>query len=400
MAQAGRRWQRTLFPWLKEYGFTQAHGDQSVFSLRRTMSTPNGPREETLYVGVYVDDLASVYMYDDEHSLFADFERALMDRFKVEDEGDLSDLLGIEFTRDKCAVELRQTAYIEKLAKEFFPDGVPPTAQANKVPCDRDLPALVHLALLDESARDPIMLKKYQSICGALLYAATNTRPDIAFATSLLCRAMGKPTVELHSAAMRVLAYLYRNRHLGLRYEKTGADTLEGYSDSDWATRHSTSGHTFHLGSASISWSSKKQPTVALSSCEAEIVAGTEAAKEAVYLSNFLQELGLGHTAPPPVHLCENSSYHSPVPVKMDNKSAIDLAYNPEHHAKTKHIERKHYFIRECVEEGRIRVPFVPSADNLADFFTKPLMGKDYFRLRERVMNIPHDSAGSADGGC
>ena len=66
---------------------------------------------------------------------------------------------------------------------------------------------------------------------------------------------------------------------------------------------------------------------------------------------------------------------------------------------RSKHIERKHYFIRECVEEGRIRVPFVPSTDNLADFFTKPLMGKEYFRMRERVMNIPHDSAGSADGG-
>ena len=74
----------------------------------------------------------------------------------------------------------------------------------------------------------------------------------------------------------------------------------------------------------------------------------------------------------------------------MNNKSAIDLAYNPEHHARTKHIDRRHYFIRECVENGRLRVPFVATSDNVADFFTKPLMGKDFFRLRDKVMNVPY----------
>ena len=73
----------------------------------------------------------------------------------------------------------------------------------------------------------------------------------------------------------------------------------------------------------------------------------------------------------------------------MDNRSAIDLSYNPEHHARTKHIDRKHYYIRECVEEGRIRVPFVASADNMADFFTKPLASKVFFRMRDIIMNVP-----------
>ena len=187
---------------------------------------------------------------------------------------------------------------------------------------------------------------------------------------------MGKPTPELYQAALRVLAYLYRTRHLGLRYEGRAGSKLVGFSDSDWGVRHSTSGHTFDLGSATISWASKKQPSVALSSCEAEIMAGSEAAKEAIYLSAFLRELGFDMAEPPPLH--------------MDNKSAIDLAYNPEHHARTKHIDRRHYFIRECVEEGKLRVPFVATADNVADFFTKPLMGKDFFRMRDRVMNVAH----------
>ena len=104
-------------------------------------------------------------------------------------------------------------------------------------------------------------------------------------------------------------------------------------------------------------------------------MAGSEAAKEALYLSNFLGELGLPST--------------TPVSLFMDNKSAIDLAYNPEHHARTKHIDRRHYFIRECVEEGRMRVPFVRTAENMADFFTKPLPAKTFFFLRDRIMNVP-----------
>jgi hypothetical protein len=183
---------------------------------------------------------------------------------------------------------------------------------------------------------------------------------------------LGRPTPELFEAA---LGYLYRNWHIGLRYESS-TKSLEGYSDSDWAVKHSTSGHTFHLGSATISWASKKQSTVALSSCEAEIMAGSEAAKEAIYLSGFLHELKVNVSEPPPL--------------KTDNKSAIDLAYNPEHHSKTKHIERRHYFIRECVENGKLRVPFVPTDENTADFFTKPIMGKHFFNLRDKVMNVQH----------
>ena len=106
------------------------------------MQTPSGTRRERIHVGVYVDDLAIVHSHDDEHSLYRSFVSALESRWKVEDEGELTDLLGIEFTRGDEFIERKQTKYIEKLAAEHFPDGVPPTAQQNKVPCDRDLPAM------------------------------------------------------------------------------------------------------------------------------------------------------------------------------------------------------------------------------------------------------------------
>ena len=112
-----------------------------------------------------------------------------------------------------------------------------------------------------------------------------------------------------------------------------------------------------------------------LSSCESEIMAASEAAKEAVYLDRFVAELGFKGDSDP-IHL------------SLDNKAAIDSSYNPENHARTKHIDRRHYFIRELVEEGRLVVPFVASVDNQADFFTKPLKPARFFVLRDKIMNV------------
>ena len=184
---------------------------------------------------------------------------------------------------------------------------------------------------------------------------------------------MAKPTPELHAAALRVLGYLYRTRELGLRYQ---ADTLpmHGMSDSDWAVKHSTSGFVFMYNSAAIAWGSKKQASVALSSCEAELMAASLAATEAVHLKSFLDELGV--------------SDGKPVALSVDNTAARDTAYNPEHHQKVKHIERRHFYVRECVENHKITVPYVNTVNNLADFFTKALEAKDFFRMRNVIMNV------------
>ena len=124
---------------------------------------------------------------------------------------------------------------------------------------------------------------------------------------------------------------------------------------------------------AAISWGSKKQPTIALSSTEAEIVAASEAAKEAISLHSLLHELG--------------EADDKPVRLALDNQSAIAVAYNPEHHNRMKHVERRHFFVRECVENMRLEVPFVRTDDNLADFFTKPLDPSRFFTLRNIIMN-------------
>ena len=143
---------------------------------------------------------------------------------------------------------------------------------------------------------------------------------------------------------------------------------------SDWAVKHSTTGFTFQYANASISWGSKKQTSVALSSCEAETMAASEAAKEAVYLREFLRELGFGGKKPTKLY--------------CDNQGAVDLAYNPEHHQKTKHIDRRHFYVRELVERCQLEVPYVKTAENLGDFFTKPLAVETFRTLRDKIMNM------------
>merc|ERR1712086_43386 len=191
----------------------------------------------------------------------------------------------------------------------------------------------------------------------------------------MLCRAMSRPTPELYSDAQRVLRYLYRTRDIGLRYERESGTPLSGMTDSDWAVKHSTTGFVFKYMRAAISWASRKQSSVALSSCEAEIMAASEGAKEAVYFDAFLAELG--------------HSDGKPVKMSVDNTGARDLAYNPEHHAKSKHILRRHFFVREMVEQMRLEVPYVNTADNEADFFTKPLCSKVFHAMRDVIMNVP-----------
>ena len=146
-------------------------------------------------------------------------------------------------------------------------------------------------------------------------------------------------------------------------------------TDADWAVKHSTSGWVFRFCRAAITWGSKKQKSVALSSCESEIMAASEAAKEAVALNRMFTELGLKD---------EDES----IELGCDNQAAINLSYNPEHHDRVKHVERRHFFVRELVEDHKIRCPFVSTVDNLADFFTKPLRASVFFPMRDRIMNV------------
>jgi len=186
---------------------------------------------------------------------------------------------------------------------------------------------------------------------------------------------MSRPTPALLGEAHCILAYLHHTLDLGICYMSGHSHSeLHTFTDLDWATRRSASGNTVQWQGCTIEWASTQQTSVALSSCKAEIMAASEAAKSTSNYRKLFEELGFATL--------------NPTTIYMDNKAAIDLAYNPEHHHRTKHITRRHFFIRELVEDQSITVPYIPSADNIADFFTKILSNKDFFRLRDIIMNI------------
>jgi hypothetical protein len=162
-------------------------------------------------------------------------------------------------------------------------------------------------------------------------------------------------------AAVRVLNYLVSTKNLKLKLG--GKLDLSGYSDSDWAEdrddRKSTSAYTYRIGDGAISWKSRKQATVSLSSTEAEYKALSDSCKEGLWLRHILSELRLRPSTAIPLH--------------VENEGAEALAKNPEHHARTKHIHARYHFIRECIQQDEVSLLHVSTKDMLADMLTKPL---------------------------
>ncbi|KAG6487976.1 hypothetical protein ZIOFF_056734 [Zingiber officinale] len=188
-------------------------------------------------------------------------------------------------------------------------------------------------------------------------------------------RFMHEPSKLHYAAAKRILRYLQGTRKLGIKYVKEKENKLVGYTDSDWAgsldDRKSTSGYIFCLGSKIISWVSKKQKTVSLSSAEAEYIAVTDAACEAVWLRRILSDV--------------EQKQEAPTTIFCDNNSTIAMTKNPVFHARTKHIELRHHFIRDFVSDKKIQLKFINTNEQLADGFTKAVSSGKIEQLRNHV---------------
>ena len=257
------------------------------------------------------------------------------------------------------------------MVSRFLPNGPDSHVQKNSLPYSQNF--LVHMneALSQTEAEHPELVTEMQTRVGSLMYAATSTRPDIAYPVHQLCKCLHKPTPALLRETDHLLSYLSRTSHLGLTYTKEHA-RLRGFSDASWETTKSTSGWVILWQSAALSWGSRKQKCTALSSCEAELIALSEATKDGVYLRKFVKGLG--------------AAEHGPTTLATDSQSARDVSYNPEHHDRMKHVQRRHFFVRDMVEAFEINVPFVSTAHNAADIFTKPMKSASEFNKHRRVV--------------
>lgn len=268
-------------------------------------------------------------------------------------------LLSIEVTRDyeNHTISLLQRRYIDSILERFNLTDAKPLS----VPLD---PHVMFSKSQCPSDPDDITRTKkipFREAIGSLMYLAVGTRPDIAFAVSTLSQFLENPGEAHWEAAKRVFRYLIATKELALTYGGVQQE-LEGFTDADGASqehRHAISGYTFLIDGGAISWSSRKQELVTLSTAEAEYVAATHAAKEAVWLRRFFGEVFTPLT--------------DPTTLRCDNQSAIALALNVNYHARTKHIDICYHFIRSVLEDGHIKLIYCPSEEMTADVFTKAL---------------------------
>jgi hypothetical protein len=213
----------------------------------------------------------------------------------------------------------------------------------------------------------------YRSIVGCLRYLV-HTHPDISFAVGYVSHFMESPTTEHVTAVKHLLRYIAGTRSLGCRYTRGGDHELIGFSDPDMADdvddRKSTTGTLFSFGDSPVAWQSQKQKVVALSSCEAEYVAATTVACQAVWLRRLLDNM---------------TGKESGATVFIDNKSAIQLCKNLVFHDRSKHIEVRYHYIRDCIDAGKINVEHISTGEQLADILTKPMARVRFQELRTRI---------------
>ena len=195
----------------------------------------------------------------------------------------------------------------------------------------------------------------------------------------MLSQHLNQPTKAHLGMSRHVLKYLKGTKDHCVKFEKSySTPHLNGFSDSDWGAsedRRSITGYCFRLNENGplISWKCRKQQTVALSTCEAEYMALAAAIQEAKFLKQLLLDM-VGYNT-------------DKVLVNVDNQGAIALAKNPVHHQRSKHIDIKYHFIRSEIQNGHVIVNYVPTENNVADIFTKPVSGRRLNKLYHNIVS-------------
>jgi hypothetical protein len=308
--------------------------------------------DEIAIVTVWVDDLL---LFATSKNLMERMKSDLRKEWEITDLGEPSKIVGIEITRRKDSISISQRGYIEKLLKEEGMERCNPVA----MPLDPNVKIDPNP---DGNQGD--RSNSYARLLGELQFISNATRPDIAFAVNRLAAYTANPSLQHTGMLKRILHYLSGTKDYAITYLANPRvdHRLQGYADASYAGTEdykSISGYVFTLGSGAISWRSKKQTIIALSSTEAEYVALSEAAREAIWLKNLLNEMGL--------------SQNTPVVIKGDNDGSVAMAKNPQFHKRSKHIAIKWHWMRQAAQTGQIYIENCRDADQTADVLTKPL---------------------------
>ncbi|GJR40311.1 ribonuclease H-like domain, reverse transcriptase, RNA-dependent DNA polymerase [Tanacetum coccineum] len=302
LRQAPRAWNIKLDNTLKSLDFKKCALEQAIYTKTS--------KDSTLLIGVYVDDLIITGTPKKE---IDKFKAQMEEKFEMSDLGLLAYYLGIEVTQTNGDISIKQSAYASKILKE-----------AGMIDCNETLIPMdpgTRLTKITEGTM--VNSTEYRSLIGCLRYLL-HTRPDLSYSVGLLSRFMQEPREQHMKAIRQVLRYVKGTKDYGITYKHNGGNKIHGYSDSSYGVNtqegKGTTGIIFYYGESPISWSTQKQATVALSSCESEFIAATAAATQALWLKRLLSKL---------THTQEEK-----VTIQVDNKSAIALMKNHVFHGK------------------------------------------------------------------
>ena len=357
LKQSPRCWNKRLGEYLESIGFQTNRADPCVFVRFKD--------KKLAIIAVYVDDLIiSTSDIEEMESI----KNILATQFKMKDLGQLHYCLGMSIIQNEGGkqIVIHQKQYILKMINKFGMND----AYTVHTPAD------VNVKLVkSDGVSKKVDAKEFQSIVGSILYVAVCTRPDIANAIGIVSKFSADPDESHMTAAKRILRYLKGTSNVGLVYRYLEDDNLKAYSDANWASdiddRRSTSGCVVMLAGGAISWHSKKQPCVALSTAESEYIALSATTQEVVWLRRLLACLGV--------------STGRPTEVFEDNQGTIAISHNPVNHSRSKHIDIRYHYVRKAIENKEIALTYCPTKEMIADTLTKPLPKGQFLKLRDDI---------------
>lgn len=366
LKQSPKVWYDSVVAYLVSIGFKQSKLDPCIYI-----------REDSV-LGTFV----AVYVHVDDMAVTGNdvgtFKAEVSSRWEMEDLGLAQTVVGIQITRlTHLSYSITQTALASSVLDRFNFNHLKPASTP--------LPGgfKLYQASDDEVQAFSLENVSYRSAVGSLMYLAQCTRPDLAYAVGVLSQHLEHPGRRHWDAVIHVFRYLTGTLNVGIVYSGEDSSTLAGqrsfslpkpqaHCDSDWAgdrdSRRSTTGYIFKLAGGPLTWKSRLQPTVALSSTEAEYRAVTEAGQELLWLRNMMKLFGYEDK--------------NPTVLGTDNMGAIHLTTKSTFHARTKHIEIQYHWIREVVNSGALVVQHVPTREMMADLLTKPLGKQQFHKLR------------------
>jgi hypothetical protein len=370
LRQAGRQWYLTLHDAFVDLGFKRCESDWSVYTRHSTSGKSMSATS--------VDD---ILIASDSKAESDSAATQINEKFSTTDSGEAEWILGCRITRcrSKRLLMIDQSQYVASILHQFKMD------ECKKVPTPAPKDRLTaEMCPQNDDERAAMADKPYCAIVGKCMYLATCTRPDISYAVRELARFMSNHGKRHMEAAQHLLRYLKGTSTHGIVYGNLDnpAPTFRSFTDSDWAMsddRKSVSGYIMECGGAPVSWSSKQQTIVALSSCEAEYLSCTHAARHIIWLRSLFAELGYPQNLPSELY--------------CDNQGTVACTHDPHSHSRMKHIDIRAHFIRDCVNRQIMKVSHIPGVENPADLLTKPLEKVIHAKWLKRIrMDIDQTS--------